>query len=360
MDATLFHPETSIRRALILALGTYGPDVLSPAERNSLITHLLDLYINDPDAGIHGAVEWTLRHFNEQAKLKSADAELIKLKDRGDRRWLVNRQGQTFALIEGPVEFTMGSPPTEPERDADEVLHRRLIPRRFAIAAKEVGVRHYQEFAREYPQFGLDPSHLRRYSPDPDAPMIGVSWFGAVAYCNWLSKREGLPESQWCYLPDAQRGYNQGMTIPADVLKRKGYRLATEAEWEYSCRAGAITSRYYGLSLGLLAQYARYNSNSAEHAWPRGSLLPNDLGLFDMLGNVFEWCNERSYPYGTKGDRVKIDAVISQEIVDMNTRLQRSGAFDYKPAAMRAANRGMSQSANRDAYGGFRVARTYD
>ena len=116
MDAVLFHPETSQRRALILALGTYGTEGLSPGEREPLTSKLLDLYRNDPDAGIHGAAEWTLRQWKQQEKLKELDAELMKLKDWGDRRWYVNSQGQTFAVIEGPVEFRMGSPPTETER----------------------------------------------------------------------------------------------------------------------------------------------------------------------------------------------------------------------------------------------------
>ena len=119
MDAILFHPETSMRRALILALGTYGTEGLSPGEREPLTGKLLDLYRNDPDSGIHGAAEWTLRQWKQQEKLKELDAELMKLKDRGDRRWFVNSQGQTFAVIEGPVEFRMGSPPTEPERFAE-------------------------------------------------------------------------------------------------------------------------------------------------------------------------------------------------------------------------------------------------
>ena len=118
MDAILFHPETSLRRALILALGTYGTEGLSPGEREPLIGKLLDLYRNDPDAGIHGAAEWTLRQWKQQEKLKELDAELMKVKDWGDRRWFVNSQGQTFAVIEGPVEFRMGSPPTEPDRYA--------------------------------------------------------------------------------------------------------------------------------------------------------------------------------------------------------------------------------------------------
>ena len=104
MDAILFHPETSMRRALILALGSYGTQGLSPAEREPLSVKLLDLYRADPDSGIHGAAGWTLRQWKKQESLKAADTELAKLKDRGDRRWFVNSQGQTFAVIEGPVE----------------------------------------------------------------------------------------------------------------------------------------------------------------------------------------------------------------------------------------------------------------
>ena len=115
MDAVLFHPETSQRRALILALGTSGTEGLSPGEREPLIGKLLDLYRNDPDSGIHGAAEWTLRKWGQQKKLKEVDAELKKVKDWGNRRWFVNSQGQTFAVIEGPVEFRVGSPPTEPD-----------------------------------------------------------------------------------------------------------------------------------------------------------------------------------------------------------------------------------------------------
>ena len=116
MDAILFHPETSMRRALIQALGTYGTEGLSPGQREPLIGKLLDLYRNDPDSGIHGAAEWTLRKWSQHEKLKAADAELSRLKP-GDRRWFVNAQGQTFAVIDGPVEFRMGSPPAEPNRN---------------------------------------------------------------------------------------------------------------------------------------------------------------------------------------------------------------------------------------------------
>ena len=73
-----------------------------PGEREPLIAKLLDLYVHDPDSGIHGAAEWTLRQWEQAGQIKTADTELASLKDKGPRRWYVNGQGQTFAVIEGP------------------------------------------------------------------------------------------------------------------------------------------------------------------------------------------------------------------------------------------------------------------
>ena len=138
-----------MRRALILALGTYGREGLSPGEREPLIGKLLDLYRNDPDAGIHGAVEWTLRQWGQQEKLKGPRCRVQQAQGQGHRRWYVNSQGQTFAVIEGPVEFRMGSPPTDTERfRRDEPFRRMAIPRRFGIATKEVTVEQFQRFLK--------------------------------------------------------------------------------------------------------------------------------------------------------------------------------------------------------------------
>ena len=137
-----------------------------------------------------------------------------------------------------------------------------------------------------------------QYSPNPKGPMNNVSWYDAAAYCNWLSRKENLPE---CYEPNERGKYAAGMRIKADALKLSGYRLPTEAEWEYACRSGATTSRYYGSSIDLLERYARYYKSLDIRASPCGSLLPNDLGLSDMLGNVYEWCQDRYMPYGTSG-----------------------------------------------------------
>jgi formylglycine-generating enzyme required for sulfatase activity/tetratricopeptide (TPR) repeat protein len=361
IEAILFHPETSQRRALILALGTYGVEGLSLGEREPLSAKLLDLCRNDPDAGIHGAAEWTLRKWGQQDKVKELDTQLIRQKDWGERRWFINGQGQTFTIVEGPVEFLMGSPPTEPNRNVTMETPRRLvIPRRFAIAAQEVTVVQWQRFERTHAQHGLPPSFVKQYSPDPDGPMIGFTWYIAAEYCNWLSEQEGLPKDQWCYLPNQAGNYAEGMSIPADVLQRSGYRLPTEAEWEFGCRSGTVTSYYFGQSSEILDKYAGYQANSKEHAWSCGSLLPNDLGLFDMLGNEIEWVQDSTRRSMRARSGLSSDLINMMEYVnEKDPRLLRGGSFYFLPALVRSASRDGVAPASRSANGGFRPSRTY-
>ena len=362
MDAILFHPETSMRRALILVLGQFGEERLSAEDRKPLIDNLLALYQNDPDAGIHGAAEWTLRKWGQQESLKEKDAAM-RGKEPGEHRWYVNGQGQTFAVIDGPIEFDMGSPPTDLEcfDFDDELLHKRVIPRRFAIATKEVTVEQYKRFQQASPDNNdAAENDLKRFSPYLSGPMIVVTWYRAAAYCNWLSKQERIPKVEWCYRPNKKGRYDEGMTIPEDVLERKGYRLPTEAEWEYACRAGARTSRYYGASMDLLGRYAWYLTTSQNRASPCGNLLPNDLGLFDMLGNVYEWVHDRHESYQPDQSRQIIDFInTSESINEKIPRLLRGGTFVNPPADVRSAYRHGYLPSSRFINYGFRLARTY-
>jgi formylglycine-generating enzyme required for sulfatase activity len=242
---------------------------------------------------------------------------------------------------------------------------RMAIPRRFAIAAKEVTVEQFQRFLKlasiSIDRYHVSPSFLNKYSPDPNGPWTGPDWYTAAHYCNWLSEQEGLPKEQRCYLPNEAGAYAEGMSIPADVLERKGYRLPTEAEWECACRAGALTSRYYGHSVALLDGYARYAANSNERAWICGSLLPNDLGLFDTLGNVLEWCQDSTNASRPSKKGTTTDVIYSStSIYEKNPRLLRGGSFLVQPASVRSALRNWNAPSTRSNYNGFRPARTYD
>jgi hypothetical protein len=138
-----------------------------------------------------------------------------------------------------------------------------------------------------------------------------------------------------------------------------GYRLPTEAEWEYACRAGAATSRYYGESDELLDKYAWYAQNAGGRSRPVGCLKPNDLGLFDMHGNVSTWCQEPYPRYGeSQGARVIEEKAGSLIINDKHPRGLRGFSFTDQAADVRSADRGWNVPTLRLNVVGFRTVRT--
>jgi formylglycine-generating enzyme required for sulfatase activity/tRNA A-37 threonylcarbamoyl transferase component Bud32 len=346
--------EPSRRRALVLSLGSFEAERVAAADRAELLSRLKHWYRGETDAGFHGAVEWLLRRWGHGADVDRIDEDL-KGQSPGSRQWYINGQGQTLAVIPEDGPFWMGSPGAEANRITRiEPQHRVRIPRTFTIGTKEVTVRQFLRFRPNHP-------YRLNVSPHPDGPMINVSWYDAAAYCNWLSATEKIPPDQWCYEPSRDGNYGPGMQLAPDYLKRAGYRLPTEAEWEYAARAGAATSFYYGETEELLREYAWYYKTTNIQGVRAGALLkPNDWGLFDIYGNVFEWCQDPAILYrGRKANQAKEDKEHKLEINDNESRILRSGGFDFYAMNLRSATRGTDKPSNDPNGAGLRVARTY-
>ena len=394
-------PDLTIRRALLLSLGDFDAKGLPPAARQVLVSQLRNLYRRGTDSGLHAAAEWLLRRWKQETWLKETNEAwaknrpqrekrleniqqtLAKDKEKTPPQWYVNGQGQTMVVIPGPMEFVMGSPTAEVGREDDEPQHKRRIGRTFALAAKLVTVEQYRKFDKGYqlPAVSTRMAYL---------PVVEIDWYKAAKYCNWLSKQEGIPRDQWCYLPKDEGAlivatgigmasfapnrllagwmahkwlspdkdaYAEGMKLAPDYLKRTGYRLPSEAEWEYACRAKAVTAYSFGETEELLPKYAWYAPNSQDRTWPVGSLKPNDFGLFDMHGNVYTWCSEinNAYPQAKGCNDDRENGLV---VVGTLSRCLRGGSFNLQASFVRSADRRDYVPASRNGYFGFRVTRT--
>jgi len=193
-------------------------------------------------------------------------------------------------------------------------------------------------------------------------PAEKISWFDCIEFCNKLSEVEG---KSVCYvLSDVERNTDQSIkSATVRILNGTGYRLPTEAEWEYACRAGTTTAFHFGNQLN--GDQANVNGNYPFGTTKKGPYveLPskvgeysgNNFGLHDMCGNVYEWCQDgyNDSAYGEFSNRLAVDPA---EDTNVQYRVLRGGSWDYYSRNARSAYRyGLTPDFRYSVYFGFRV-----
>jgi formylglycine-generating enzyme required for sulfatase activity len=231
-----------------------------------------------------------------------------------------------MVLVEGGT-FEMGS---ANGLDDEKPVHQVRISS-FYMSKYEVTQQEYQAV------MGINPSNFK----GDNLPVEQVSWYEAIEYCNKLSVKEGLTP--------AYRG--SGDSVVCD-FKASGYRLPTEAEWEYAAKGGSKEIMVYEYSgSNSVDAVAWHPGNSGGTMHPVGSKIPNSLGLYDMTGNVWEWCWDRyeSYASGNQTDPMGASSG--------SNRVLRGGCWNYGDKGLRSASRHNLMPSNRYNTLGFRLLR---
>jgi formylglycine-generating enzyme required for sulfatase activity len=247
---------------------------------------------------------------------------------------ITNSIGMKLALLPAG-DFLMGSPDSDPKAESDEKpQHRTRITRPFCLGIYETTQEEYQRV------MGMNPSGEQI---SPRHPVEMVSWFDAMRFCNRLSEMEDL--DPYCKISGEE----------VIILGGNGYRLATEAEWEYACRAGGTTLWSFGDDLQELGKYAWCKGNAGNNSHPVGQKEPNPFGLYDMHGHLWEWCwdwyEEDYYKHSPVDDPQGPGAGY--------LRVERGGdGWNYDPPYLRSAYRNHLKPTDRFINLGFRVART--
>jgi formylglycine-generating enzyme required for sulfatase activity len=346
------------RYALLLCLGEFPTRDIPAAHREPLSRQVEEWYRTEPDSAVHGACGWLLRQWDPKADPLDLLGDHPSARDAaGEGAWFVERVGpDRFPFVAfGPGAFRMGSPFTEPHRHDNETAHKVRLTRPFAVAEREVTRGQFARFAATRKTGEWDAEKFQEASPTDAHPVVGVTWYEAVAYCNWLTLQAGMTKADQCYRPAAKPDPGSD-GLPRRWIfdpTRLGYRLPTEAEWEYACRAGTTTAYSFGNDRELLKYYGRHLEEGAQ---PAALLRPNLRGLSDMHGNVWEWCHDR---YQADLSKDAIDPVGLEEDADgPANRVLRGGGWDRSAWHCRSAYRHSPTPDYRGSYMGFRVVRT--
>jgi formylglycine-generating enzyme required for sulfatase activity len=335
--------DAPCRSAICLALAGISLDRLTAGEQETWKAILSKWYESAPDSGTHSASGLALRSWETELP------QIPSLSLPGSHRdWYFNRLGITMIRIRAGRFFRARQ--EAPDSDFQTVT----VTQDYFLGDREVSLGQFQQFvadgdcpSAEKPK-DWNGSHGTA-SPTPAHPVQQVSWYDAVLFCNWLSRKEGL---SLCYERTGeheksifgQREYD-GWRLIAGAT---GYRLPTEPQWEHASRAGTSTLFAFGNEEELMSRYVVFQGRRAE---PCASRLPNGWGLFDMHGNVWEWCDSLDERLG--GDDFQDSTLDSKR----PQRVYRGGGWLGDAADCQSRNRQKLDPSIRSMDLGFRVAR---
>jgi len=254
-----------------------------------------------------------------------------------------------MVYIEGGT-FAMGTPESEEKRESDEKQHKITVSS-FWMGKYEVTQKQYKKV------MGSNPSYFTGTGQDlSNLPVENVTWYDAVEFCNKLSEKNGLEPYYKIDKnkedPDNKNSvFKDQFKYTVAILGGNGFRLPTEAEWEYACRAGTTTAYYWGDEID--DNYLWCYSNSGKETHPVGEKKANRFGLYDMSGNAWEWCFDWYGEYGSViNDPKGADSGMY--------RVLRGGSWNtFYYLLLRSADRDWSNPGFRNYnYCGFRVVRS--
>jgi formylglycine-generating enzyme required for sulfatase activity len=227
--------------------------------------------------------------------------------------------------------------------DSSRPTHKVTLTYDFYIGKYEVTFDEYDAFCNAT---GRSKAHDRGWGRG-SRPVINVSWWDAIAYCNWLSEKEKLPKA---YDNNGNLLDKDGR-VTTDPSKVVGYRFPTEAEWEYAARGGNKSKGYKYSGSDNIDEVAWYWDNSGLRTQEVGKKAPNELGIYDMSGNVWEWCSDW---YGSYSSSAQTNPYNNSG----SDRVFRGGSWGSSATYVRVAFRDGSSPTNSLGNLGFRIART--
>jgi formylglycine-generating enzyme required for sulfatase activity len=269
------------------------------------------------------------------------------LPGQGAPEFITTKVGQIQLKRIPAGEFLMGSPDDDKDAyDNEKPQHRVQITRPFYLGVYEVTQAQYEAVrGNNHPSYfsaaGGGKDKVAGQSTDRH-PVENVSWLSAVRFCNKLSELEGVKPFYQIV----------GEAVSVPDWKGPGYRLPTEAEWEYACRAGSTTRYSFGDDPASLGDHGWFDGNSGSMTHPVGQKTANGFGLHDMHGNVWEWCWDG---YGGKY-YVESPADDPAGVLGASGRVFRGGRWYDSPRLCRSASRNWSGPGYRYNFLGFRLA----